>query len=149
MSIETNDVCCVELGGTVMMYGSVLVSVEDKGDSISVRSLSAPDGYAGSAEESTTDRNHFEKLLNALSKLQFEVEDDYDEDENGSKEYRVVESDEGNGAVEWYLSISYRDETFVNYVGYDYNSESFRIICDTLKTHVGAFENVQAFFDGV
>ena len=149
MNIETKNASYIEFGGTVMMYGSAAVSAEDQGDSIALTSWSAADGYAGDGEEGTADRGRFDDLLKALSELQFDVEEETEEDDEGFPVYTVVESGAGNGASEWYLSIDYTDGSSVNFVGYDSSGESFKKVSDTLKAHIETFDKISKFFEGV
>ena len=147
--MKLKDARYVEFGGTVMMYGSAAVSAEDKGNSIALTSWSVADGYAGDGEDGTADCGHFDDLLKALSELQFDVEEETEEDDEGFPVYTVVESGTGNGATEWYLSIDYRDGSSVNFVGYDSSGELFKKESGTLNAHIEAFGKIREFLDGV
>ena len=145
MKIEIKDIVAVEFGGEVMMYGSESVYVEKQGDVFSVVHTGGPDGCEPDVKESTTDKGNYDKLLEALSKLEIAVENAEEE----ICDFVVSEQTDGDGASQWFLNVFYPEDKYVSFIGYDYTSDAFKSICSELKKSIPEFGKIKGFFDGL
>ena len=137
------NVAAIYLEGTIYMYGSICVAAKKCADKMLVTITKGSDGGKnGSTEEKYYASHTFEKLVQALTPIDVELEE-LDE----CNVFKAKEADEETGGYEWFLSLSDEDgELLMRICGNCFESDSFKKINQALSDVCNEYKNVENFF---